>query len=148
VDKSITQLGQDLALAKYAKTTRESYVRTAEHLSGRFKRPLTDLTREELRMYVEELTSRGKSASWLRMHLAALLFLYRKTLGRADLVSFVSLPKRRCLRDPRPLAPSETWRERLVRLTGRDLSVCPQCGGRLVALPLPLARAPPPGAAA
>ena len=42
MDKSITQLGQDLALAKYAKTTRESYLRTAEHLSGRFKRPLTD----------------------------------------------------------------------------------------------------------
>ena len=55
---------------------------------------------------------------------------------------------RRCLRDPRPLAPSETWRERLVRLTGRDLSICPRCGGRLIALPLPLARAPPPGVAA
>jgi hypothetical protein len=53
---------------------------------------------------------------------------------------------RRCLRDARPLAPSETWRERLLRLTGRDLSACPQCGGRLVALPLPWARAPPPGA--
>lgn len=93
MDKSITQLGQDLALAKYAKTTRGRYVRTAEHLSGRFKRPLTELTRDELRTYVEELTSRGKSASWLRMHLAALLFLYRKTLGRPELVSFVSLPK-------------------------------------------------------
>jgi integrase/recombinase XerD len=98
VDKSITQLGQDLALAKYAKTTRRSYVRTAEHLSGRFKRPLTDLTREELRTYVEELTSRGKSASWLTAHLAALLFLYRKTLGQPERVSFVSFPKR-----PRPL---------------------------------------------
>jgi site-specific recombinase XerD len=98
VDKSITQLGQDLALAKYAKATRESYVRTAEHLSGRFKRPLTDLTREELRTYVEELTSRGKSASWLTMHLAALLFLYRKTLGQPERVSFVSFPKQ-----PRPL---------------------------------------------
>jgi site-specific recombinase XerD len=93
VDKSITQLGQDRALAKYAKTTGRRYVRTAGHLSDRFKRPLADLTREELRTYVEELTSRGKSASWLRMHLAALLFLYRKTLGRPELVSFVSHPK-------------------------------------------------------
>jgi site-specific recombinase XerD len=47
---------------------------------------------------VEELTSRGKSASWLTMHLAALVFLYRKTLGRPELVSFLSYPKR-----PRPL---------------------------------------------
>jgi hypothetical protein len=58
--------------------------------------------------------------------------------GRNDLA-------RRCLRDARPLAPSETWRQRLVRLTGRDLSVCPRCAGRVVALSLPLARAPPPG---
>jgi integrase/recombinase XerD len=93
VDKSITQLGQDLALAKYAKTTRERYVGTAEHLWRRFGRPLAELTRDDLRVYVEELTARGKSASWLKTHLAALLFLYRKTLGQPEQVSFVSFPK-------------------------------------------------------
>jgi hypothetical protein len=38
-----------------------------------------------------------------------------------------------------------SWRERLERLTGRDLSVCPQCGGTLISLPLPRpnGRAPP-----
>jgi integrase/recombinase XerD len=94
MDQSIIQLGQDLALANYAKKTRDSYVATATHLSARFGKPVADLTREEIRTYVEEMTARGKSASWLTTQLAALSFLYRKTLGRPDLVSFVSYPKR------------------------------------------------------
>ena len=36
MDSSIKQLGQDLALAKYAKGTSKKYLRTAEHLSNRF----------------------------------------------------------------------------------------------------------------
>jgi hypothetical protein len=42
-----------------------------------------------------------------------------------------------------PSTPPSTWRERLRLLTGRDVSICPRCGALLVALPLPLARAPP-----
>jgi integrase/recombinase XerD len=44
-------------------------------------------------VYVEELAARGRSASWLKMQLAALVFLYRKTLGRPELVSFITFPK-------------------------------------------------------
>ncbi len=93
MDQSITQLGQDLALANYAKTTRSTYVKTAEHLAHRFGRPVADLTREELRTYVEEITARGKSASWTKTQLAALSFLYRKTLGQPERVSFLSYPR-------------------------------------------------------
>ena len=48
-----------------------------------------------------------------------------------------------------PIPPSLSWRERLQKLTGRDLSICPRCGGAFVtiAIPTPHARAPPPGAA-
>jgi integrase/recombinase XerD len=94
MDKGIEQLDQDLALANYAKTTRAKYLRTAKHLSARFGKPVGDLTREEIRTYVEEMTARGQSASWLTGQLGALSFLYRKTLGRPELVSFVSYPKR------------------------------------------------------
>jgi integrase/recombinase XerD len=94
MDKSIEQFGRDLAMANYAKTTRERYVKTAVHLSARFGKPLAGLTREELRAYVEEMTARGKSASWLTTQVAAVSFLYRKTLGRPELVSFVSYPKK------------------------------------------------------
>ena len=94
MDKSIEQLGQDLALAKYAKSTCKMYVKTAEQLSNRFGRPLAELTREQLRTYVEEMTVRGKSTSWLGCQIGALSFLYRKTLGRPEVVSFLSYPRR------------------------------------------------------
>jgi len=94
MDKTIEQLGQDLALANYAKTTQKRYVRTVRHLSARFDASLAQLTREQVRRYVEELTARGKSASWVITQLAALAFVYRKTLGRPEVVSFLSYPKR------------------------------------------------------
>ena len=38
---SIEQLGQDLALAKYAKSTCKMYIEVAEHLANRFRRRKT-----------------------------------------------------------------------------------------------------------
>jgi site-specific recombinase XerD len=94
VDKSIEQLGQDLALGGYAKSTSKQYISSAKRLSERFRRPIASLSRDDLRTYVEELASRNRSASWLNVQLGAVLFLYRRTLGRADLVSFIKLPRR------------------------------------------------------
>lgn len=94
MDPTITQFGQDLALAGYAKATQSMYLRTAEHLASRFGRPLADLSREDLRTYVEEIVARGKSASWVTTQLCAVRFLYRKTLGLPERVSFISFPKR------------------------------------------------------
>jgi integrase/recombinase XerD len=93
MDQSIKQLGQDLALASYAKSTQSAYLKTVEHLANRFGRPLANLTRDELRQYVEEVTARGKSASWMTCQIAALSFLYRKTLGQPERVSFLSYPR-------------------------------------------------------
>ncbi len=36
-----------------------------------------------------------------------------------------------------------SWRERLAKLDGHDVSRCPNCSGTLISLPLMLARAPP-----
>ena len=94
MDPNITRMRQDLALSKYAEKTRESYLKTAEELSRRFGRPVAELSRDDLRVYVEEVSQRGRSASWVVVHLAALAFLFRKTLGRPELVSFLSYPKR------------------------------------------------------
>ena len=93
MDTSIKQMAQDLALANYVKSTQEQYLATAKHLAERFRRPVERLSREELRTYVEELTARGRSASWLKTHLAALVFLYEKTLGLPEHVSFITFPK-------------------------------------------------------
>jgi integrase/recombinase XerD len=94
MDQTIEQLGQDLALANYADSTRKRYQQTARHLAARFGVSPSQLTREQVRTYVEELKARGKSASWVITQLAALAFLYRKTLGKPEVVSFVSYPKR------------------------------------------------------
>jgi integrase/recombinase XerD len=93
VDKSIEQMGRDLAFAEYSKSTRKQYLKTAEDLAVHFQRPVAELGREDLREYVERLRAQGRSASWLKMKLAALVFLFSKTLGRPTDVSFIVWPR-------------------------------------------------------
>lgn len=93
MDQSIEQLGQDLARANYAKTTRDRYIRTARELAEHCRKPLADVTREDLRGYVDALANRGLSASQVSHRLSAVLFLFRRTLGRPEFVSFIKLPR-------------------------------------------------------
>jgi integrase/recombinase XerD len=95
VEQNIEQMRQDLALAGYAKDTQMRYLQTAKELTDRFGCTASELTREQVRTYVEEIGARGRSASWQQMKLAAIAFLYRKTLGRPEMVSFISWPKQR-----------------------------------------------------
>jgi integrase/recombinase XerD len=95
MDTSITQMGQDLARAGYAKTTQSTYVRTVEHLAERFRRPVAELTREDIRTYIDEISTLGKSSIWLSNQMSALKFLYRRTLARPEMVSFLKHPRRR-----------------------------------------------------
>lgn len=83
---------QDLALAEYAQRTQDRYLGTVRRLSARFGRPIVDVTREQVRGFVTEIVTADRSASWKRMELAAVVFLWRKTLGRPEQVSFVSWP--------------------------------------------------------
>jgi len=93
MEKCIEQMVQDLAFAAYAKSTQASYLRTVTEMAAHFGKPLAELGREELRAYCEHLRERGQSASSLKMNYAAIVFLYRKTLGRPNDVSFVCWPK-------------------------------------------------------
>lgn len=93
MDKVIEQMGQDLARAEYGKLTRDRYIQTATELSKRFGKPLSEVSRDELRTFVDELTA-TKGASTVEYKMCALLFLYRRTLGRPQEVSFIKLPKR------------------------------------------------------
>lgn len=95
MDKSIEQMQRDLAFTGYAKRTQESYHQTVQVMAAHIGRPVAALERDEIRGYCEHLRQRGRSASWLKMQLAAIVFLYRKTLGRPDDVSFVCWPKQR-----------------------------------------------------
>ena len=93
MSKEIEDMARDLAMKGYAARTQVGYLRTAKKLEAHFKRPVGELSRDELRGFVEALQAQGKSASWLNGQLCALRFLYRKTLGRPELVSFISLPR-------------------------------------------------------
>jgi site-specific recombinase XerD len=95
VDKSINEMRQDLARAGYAQSTQERYVKVAEELGSRFKRPVATLGREDVRCFADEIMARPVSASTKIGTLAALKYLYAKTLGRPEMVSFIRFPKRK-----------------------------------------------------
>jgi site-specific recombinase XerD len=94
MSNEIENMTRDLALKGYAQSTQKRYLKAAAKLIARFGRPASDISRDDLRDYIEELKAACKGSSRLGMELCALLFLYRRTLGRPDLVSFISLPKR------------------------------------------------------
>lgn len=88
------QMIQDMELGGYSPETRRQYVCAVRELAGHFGRSPADLTRDQLREYVVHLrTHRCKSATRLRNHLAALKFVYSRTLGREDDVSFLMWPR-------------------------------------------------------
>jgi site-specific recombinase XerD len=95
MDKSLEQMRRDLASGPYADRTKKQYLRNAKQLATHFSKPVAELSRDDLRDYVEHLQASGRSASWLKTHYAALLFLYGKTLGRPNDVSFISWPRQR-----------------------------------------------------
>jgi site-specific recombinase XerD len=85
---------QDLARGEYAASTRDTYLKTIRTLQRRFDRCVSELSREEVRTFVDETFLRYASSSSRRMALAAIVFLYRKTLGMPQHVSFIRWPKR------------------------------------------------------
>ena len=93
MDNSIEQMQRDLASAPYADSTKKQYLANAKQLAAYFDKPVATLEREDLRRYVEHLQAMGRSASRLKMHYGALRFLYAKTLGRPNDVSFISWPR-------------------------------------------------------
>jgi Phage integrase, N-terminal SAM-like domain len=101
MDKSIDQMQQDLTAAGYSISTRKHYLATVRALWAHFGRPVAELGRDEMRTYLEHLRGLGRSASWLKIAYSALAFLFRKTLGRPNDVSFVCWPARRKIKPDR-----------------------------------------------
>lgn len=93
MDQSINEMRQDLARAGYSASTQVHYRKVVERLGARFGKAVRDVTRDEVRMFVDELGMRGLAASTVITELAAIKYLFAKTLGRADMVSFIRYPK-------------------------------------------------------
>lgn len=87
------QMIEDMRLAGHADGTQQHYLASIREMAKYFGRSPDELSRADIRRYVTYLREeRCQSASRLRGHLAAIKFLYTKTLGRGDDVSFLSWP--------------------------------------------------------
>jgi integrase/recombinase XerD len=93
VGKLRDQMAQDLRLAGYAEETQKKYLASAEKLARFYWRSPAVLTKDLIRGYIGHLLEVEKLKSQrLRQHFAALKFLYAKTLGQPEMVSFLSWP--------------------------------------------------------
>jgi site-specific recombinase XerD len=101
---------QDLALGRYAPGTVEVYVDSIAALAEFHRRSPAELDAAQLRSWLKHLTDSGMSAGRLRQHVGALKFLYGKTLGKPELVAFITWPKQ-----PRRL-PTVLTVDEVVRL--------------------------------
>lgn len=91
----------DLELAGYAPMTRLIYLNSIRDFAKFFWRAPSELGAEEVRAWVGHLTkAAGLGPQRVRQHLAALKFLYTKTLWKPEAVSFLSYPSA-----PEKLAP-------------------------------------------
>lgn len=89
----LERLAWDLEFAGRAARTRKVYLADARAFAAFSGRSPEALGQAEVRAWVEHLVAAGTSPSRLRQHLSALVFLYRRTLGRSEVVSFFAWPK-------------------------------------------------------
>jgi len=109
MSKTIKLLEQDLARAGYVAGTRKSYLAAARGLEEHAGKPISRITREEVRKYVDAVMARPVGGGGKRTRLQGLLFLYRRTLGKPEMVSFIKLPKV-CSKLPTVLGKGEVKR--------------------------------------
>lgn len=89
----LERMAWDLRFAGRAERTRKVYLADARAFAEFCGRSPEEVGQAEVRVWVEHLIEQNTSPSRLRQHLSALVFLYRKTLGRPEAVSFFSWPK-------------------------------------------------------
>jgi site-specific recombinase XerD len=92
MDQSIEQFAQDLARASYSSGTCAAYVAVAKRLADVLGKPFDKATRDDVRRFVDGLGD--ISTGRFNVALSAVLFLFRRTLGRSEVVSFIKVPRR------------------------------------------------------
>jgi site-specific recombinase XerD len=87
-------MAEDLRLKNYAAGTQAEYLRCAGHFMAYFDRTPTRLGALDIRKYLVHLTDEKKaSPATLKMHVAALRFLYAVTLRQPQKVANLVWPK-------------------------------------------------------
>lgn len=88
------RMAEDLRLKNYADTTRYEYLRCAQHFIEFFDGSPRRLREEEIRRFFVHLTDKKKAApGTVKMHVAAVQFLYTVTLHQPRKVANLQWPK-------------------------------------------------------
>lgn len=86
-------MSHDMERAGLAPRTRVEYIAAIQRMATFFGRSPAVLRPDDIRDWENELVRRGLGASGRRVAAAALKFLFKKTLARPEMVSFIAFPK-------------------------------------------------------
>jgi len=90
----LDRMESDLKLKRLSEQTRAEYLRCATAFVEFLDQPVEKLGEDDVRKYLLHLVEvRKLSPSSHKMHLAAVRFLYDKTLGRPEVVKMIPWPK-------------------------------------------------------
>jgi site-specific recombinase XerD len=135
-------MSRDMQRAGLADRTRSQYIAAISQMARFFGRSPELLEPDDIRAWDDELRRSGIAPGWFGVHIAAIRFLYRRTLARPEMVTFLSTsrPRRRlpivlsldevfkvlaALRDPRIRTFFTLLADTGLRLSeGADLRVC------------------------
>ena len=87
------RMSRDMERAGLAPSTQVQYIRGVRFLAEFHGRAPEALTPDDVRAWEDSLVQRGLGANQRRIYLAGVVFLYRKTLSRPEMVSFIVSPK-------------------------------------------------------
>lgn len=91
----INKMQRDLELRDLQPSTRKHYLRTAERFAEWTRVNPTDAVNDHVRSYLLDLRGRGRTASTINAHHAALVFLFTVTLDKPEVVAKVPRCKHR-----------------------------------------------------
>ncbi len=88
------QMISDFALGNYSTRTAKEYLRCVRNFTGHYMRCPSQLGKEEVRGFLHHLLAvRRMNPPSLKGYVAALKFLYTRTLGRPEVVAWIPYPK-------------------------------------------------------
>src|SRR5436309_10453273 len=87
------RMEEDLKLKNYAPATRAEYLRCAKRFAAYHMRPPAEMGEREIRDFLLALAFEHASPETLKMHVAALKFLYGTTLRRPEEIVALPWPK-------------------------------------------------------
>jgi transposase InsO family protein len=91
---------RDMERANLSERTKQQYLYGVRFLAQFHGKALDLLTPDDIRAWEDDMVRRGLGPNIRRVHLAAVAFLYRKTLSRPEMVSF---------QETHLIAPGKPW---------------------------------------